>query len=93
MEQGYGGITCDQDDSSSKRFRKQQWKHQLQSLKQKNGDTIDEYVSKITELWKRLDLHDNRAESDKIAGIYRWIKAIVHCPSSIKYARNRGRSH
>ena len=48
-------------------FRKQQWKHQLQNLKQRNGETIDEYVAQITELWKRLDPQGMRQEVDKIA--------------------------
>ena len=48
-------------------FRKQQWKHQLQNLKQRNGETIDEYVAEITELWKRIDPNNNRTNADKIA--------------------------
>ncbi|CAB5201345.1 unnamed protein product [Rhizophagus irregularis] len=41
-------------------------KHQLRNRKQKQGETIEEYIAAITELWKRVDLTDRRMELDKI---------------------------
>ncbi|EXX60232.1 hypothetical protein RirG_181820 [Rhizophagus irregularis DAOM 197198w] len=43
-----------------------QWKHQLRNRKQKQGETIEEYIAAITELWKRVDPTDRRMELDKI---------------------------
>ncbi|CAB5196283.1 unnamed protein product [Rhizophagus irregularis] len=47
-------------------FRISQWKHQLRNRKQKQGETIEEYIAAITELWKRVDPTDRRMELDKI---------------------------
>ncbi|RGB33554.1 hypothetical protein C1646_761543 [Rhizophagus diaphanus] len=33
-------------------FKISQWKHQLRNRKQKQGETIEEYIAAITELWK-----------------------------------------
>ncbi|GET51058.1 hypothetical protein GLOIN_2v1772369 [Rhizophagus irregularis DAOM 181602=DAOM 197198] len=47
-------------------FRISQWKHQLRNRKQKQDETIEEYIAAITELWKRVDPTDRRMELDKI---------------------------
>uniref|UniRef100_U9ULE2 Retrotransposon gag domain-containing protein n=1 Tax=Rhizophagus irregularis (strain DAOM 181602 / DAOM 197198 / MUCL 43194) TaxID=747089 RepID=U9ULE2_RHIID len=47
-------------------FRISQWKHQLRNRKQKQKETIKEYIAAITELWKRVDSTDRRMELDKI---------------------------
>ncbi|GBC15909.2 GATA zinc finger domain-containing protein 14-like [Rhizophagus irregularis DAOM 181602=DAOM 197198] len=47
-------------------FRISQWKHQLRNRKQKQGETIEEYIAAITELWKRVDPTNKRMELDKI---------------------------
>jgi len=47
-------------------FKLSQWKHQLRNRKQKPGETIEEYVAAITELWKRIDPDNNRTELDRI---------------------------
>jgi len=47
-------------------FKMSQWKHQLRNRKQKPGETVEEYVAAIEELWKRIDPIRNRAELDRI---------------------------
>ncbi|CAB5202718.1 unnamed protein product [Rhizophagus irregularis] len=47
-------------------FRISQWKHQLRNRKQKQGETIEEYIAAITKLWKRVDPTDRQMELDKI---------------------------
>jgi len=47
-------------------FKLSQWKHQLRNRKQKPGETIEEYVAAISELWKRIDPGNNRTELDRI---------------------------
>ena len=47
-------------------FRLSQWKHQLRNRKQKPGETIEEYVAAIAELWKRIDPQNRRTELDRI---------------------------
>jgi hypothetical protein len=47
-------------------FRISQWKHQLRNRKQKPGETIEEYIAAIEELWKRIDFQNNRSEMDKL---------------------------
>jgi hypothetical protein len=47
-------------------FRISQWKHQLRNRKQKPGETVEEYIAAIEELWKRVDPQGNRTELDKI---------------------------
>ena len=43
-----------------------QWKHQLRNRKQKPGETVEEYIAAIGELWKRIDPRGVRTEMDKI---------------------------
>ncbi|GES89097.1 ATP-dependent RNA helicase vasa-like isoform X2 [Rhizophagus clarus] len=43
-----------------------QWKHQLRNRKQKPGETIENYIAAIEELWKRVDPQGRRTELDKI---------------------------
>src|SRR5215475_6940620 len=47
-------------------FKISQWKHQLRNRKQKAGETVEEYISAIEELWKRIDPEKRRSELDKI---------------------------
>ena len=47
-------------------FKISQWKHQLRNRKQKQGETVEEYIAVITELWKRVDPTNRRMELDKI---------------------------
>ena len=47
-------------------FKLSQWKHQLRSRKQKNGETVEEYAAAISELWKRIDPQGRRTELDRI---------------------------
>ncbi|CAG8568654.1 5837_t:CDS:10 [Funneliformis caledonium] len=51
------------------------WKHQLQNFKQRNKETIDEYVAQITELGKRLDLQGIRKKVDKIAEFIKGLRS------------------
>jgi hypothetical protein len=47
-------------------FRISQWKHQLRNRKQKPGETIEEYIAGMEELWKRVDPEGRRIELDRI---------------------------
>jgi hypothetical protein len=47
-------------------FRLSQWKHQLRNRKQKPGETVEEYIAAIEELWKRVDPVGVRTELDRI---------------------------
>ena len=47
-------------------FKMSQWKHQLRNRKQKPGETIEEYVAVMEELWKRIDPEGRRTELDRI---------------------------
>ncbi|GBC05778.1 hypothetical protein RclHR1_06420001, partial [Rhizophagus clarus] len=47
-------------------FKLNQWKHQLRNRKQKPGETIEDYIAAIEELWKRVDPQGRRTELDKI---------------------------
>jgi hypothetical protein len=54
-------------------FKLSQWKHQLRNRKQKPGETVEEYVAAIEELWKRIDPARNRTELDRI---YEFIEGL-----------------
>ncbi|GES88976.1 hypothetical protein GLOIN_2v1772369 [Rhizophagus clarus] len=43
-----------------------QWKHQLRNRKQKSGETVEDYIVVIEELWKRVDPQGKRIELNKI---------------------------
>ncbi|GES76966.1 hypothetical protein RCL_jg7521.t1 [Rhizophagus clarus] len=47
-------------------FKLNQWKHQLRNRKQKPGETIEDYIAAIEELWKRVDSQRRRIKLDKI---------------------------
>ena len=47
-------------------FKLNQWKHQLRNRKQKPGETVEEYIAAMEELWKRIDPTGIRTDMDKI---------------------------
>ena len=47
-------------------FKLSQWKYQLRNRKQKAGETIEEYIAAMEELWKRIDLREVKVKLDRI---------------------------
>ena len=61
-------------------FKLSQWKHQLRNRKQKPGETIEEYVAAISELWKRIDPDYTRTELDRIHEFIEGLRAEFVVP-------------
>ena len=61
-------------------FKMSQWKHQLRNRKQKPGETVEEYVAAIEELWKRIDPRRVRTELDKIHEFIEGLRAEFIVP-------------
>ena len=61
-------------------FKMSQWKHQLRNHKQKPGETVEEYIAAIGELWKRIDPRGVRTEMDKIHEFIEGLRAEFIVP-------------
>src|ERR1043166_7943323 len=47
-------------------YRKALWKQELKNIKQRSEESIEGYVARLKELWRRIDPEGNRDESDRI---------------------------
>src|ERR1044072_2118652 len=47
-------------------YRKALWKQELKNIKQRSEESIEGYVARLKELWRRIDPEGNRDERDRI---------------------------
>jgi hypothetical protein len=79
-------------------FKKAQWKQQLRAHKQRQGETIESYTSKIYELWHRIDPQNRRTEEDKIQEYIEGLRPefTIHVqgmmPTTVEQAIEKARS-